>query len=88
MLQPVKILMKLHFLLYLHLHTDKEVNVELSFTAPEALTKWKLETLASTKDLSFGLYRKRGDDYVKRVDGATQICQRFSREDDALKIWC
>ncbi|WP_298422320.1 alpha-2-macroglobulin family protein [uncultured Kordia sp.] len=33
------------------LQTDTEGNVSFSFTTPEALTKWKLQLLAHTKDL-------------------------------------
>ncbi len=33
------------------LSTDAEGNVSFNFTAPEALTKWKLQLLAHTKDL-------------------------------------
>lgn len=36
------------------LTTDAEGNVSFSFTIPEALTKWKLMTLAHTKDLASG----------------------------------
>ncbi|HEY8661664.1 MAG TPA: MG2 domain-containing protein, partial [Hanamia sp.] len=36
------------------LRTDKDGNIEFSFTMPEALTQWKLMTLAHTKDLSSG----------------------------------
>ncbi|MBC7937199.1 MAG: alpha-2-macroglobulin, partial [Rhizobacter sp.] len=36
------------------LNTDAEGNVSFSFTMPEALTKWKLMTLAHTKDLASG----------------------------------
>ncbi|MDR0429837.1 MAG: alpha-2-macroglobulin [Tannerellaceae bacterium] len=35
--------------------TDKEGNVSISFTIPESNTTWKLQTLAHTKDLKFGL---------------------------------
>lgn len=35
------------------LRTDSEGNIEFSFTTPEALTTWKLQTLAHTKDLAF-----------------------------------
>jgi hypothetical protein len=38
-----------------NLYTDSTGGLELSFTAPEALTRWKLQTLAHTRDLSFGL---------------------------------
>ncbi len=36
------------------LKTDANGNVEFSFTMPEALTQWKLMTLAHTKDLASG----------------------------------
>jgi len=35
-----------------HLRTDKEGNVSFNFTAPESLTRWKLQLLAHTKDLA------------------------------------
>ncbi|AOW21768.1 alpha-2-macroglobulin family protein [Urechidicola croceus] len=34
-----------------HLRTDKDGNVSFDFTVPEALTRWKLQLLAHTKDL-------------------------------------
>ncbi len=37
------------------LRTDSSGNIEFSFTMPEALTKWKFQTLAHTKDVAFGL---------------------------------
>ncbi len=36
------------------LRTDSAGNISFSFTTPEALTTWKLQTLAHTKDLAFG----------------------------------
>ncbi|MFD2565013.1 alpha-2-macroglobulin family protein [Aquimarina rubra] len=36
------------------LTTDPEGNVSFNFTAPEALTKWKLQLLAHTKELNAG----------------------------------
>ncbi|WP_299246782.1 MG2 domain-containing protein [uncultured Aquimarina sp.] len=36
------------------LTTDAEGNVSFNFTAPEALTKWKLQLLAHTKELNAG----------------------------------
>lgn len=36
------------------LKTDKDGNIEFGFTIPEALTKWKFQSLAHTKDLAFG----------------------------------
>jgi len=34
--------------------TDKDGNVQLSFTSPEALSKWKLMVLATTKNMEIG----------------------------------
>ena len=39
---------------YPTLYTDKDGNVGFKFTAPESLTKWKLQILAHTKDLKHG----------------------------------
>ena len=36
------------------LKTDSAGNIEFGFTIPEALTKWKLQSLAHTKNLAFG----------------------------------
>ncbi|WP_322790494.1 alpha-2-macroglobulin family protein [Tenacibaculum tangerinum] len=36
---------------YPHLQTDENGNVTFSFTTPEALTRWKLQLLAHTKEL-------------------------------------
>ena len=40
------------------LKTDDEGNVSFNFTIPEALTQWKLMTLAHTKDLASGYSEK------------------------------
>ncbi|WP_411031110.1 alpha-2-macroglobulin family protein [Spongiimicrobium sp. 3-5] len=48
--QPRKNLQETAFF-FPKLQTDKEGNVSFSFTTPEALTKWKLQLLAHTKDL-------------------------------------
>ncbi len=40
------------------LKTDKEGNVILSFTMPEALTRWRFMGLAHTRDLRFGQFEK------------------------------
>jgi uncharacterized protein YfaS (alpha-2-macroglobulin family) len=43
---------------YPELRTDKDGNIEFSFIMPEALTQWKLMTLAHTKDLASGYAEK------------------------------
>ncbi len=40
------------------LKTDSSGTIEFSFTMPEALTKWKFQALAHTKDLAFGYSSK------------------------------
>ena len=66
------------------LHTDKEGNIQFSFTAPEALTKWKLQTFAHTKDLSFGLSEK---ELITQKELMVQPnLPRFLREGDRLEI--
>lgn len=40
---------------YPHLQTDEQGNVIISFTIPEALTKWKMLGFAHTKDLKYSV---------------------------------
>src|SRR5688572_7191393 len=40
------------------LRTNENGDIEFSFTMPEALTKWKFQALAHTKDLAFGYSSK------------------------------
>jgi len=40
------------------LRTNENGDIEFSFTIPEALTKWKFQALAHTKDLAFGYSSK------------------------------
>ncbi|REE08655.1 MG2 domain-containing protein [Winogradskyella pacifica] len=66
------------------LQTDKEGNVSFNFTAPEALTKWKLQLLAHTKTL---------ESAVTKLETVTQKelmvipnAPRFLREGDQITI--
>ena len=66
------------------LQTDKEGNVSFNFTAPEALTKWKLQLLAHTKTL---------ESAVTKLETVTQKelmvipnAPRFLREGDEITI--
>ncbi|HEY5369680.1 MAG TPA: alpha-2-macroglobulin family protein [Hanamia sp.] len=64
------------------LRTDKEGNIEFSFTMPEALTQWKLMTLAHTKDLASG-YAERT--VITQKDLMVQPnAPRFLREGDRI----
>ncbi len=66
------------------LKTDKDGNVSFSFTAPESLTKWKMQLLAHTKDLH---------STIKTLETVTQKelmvlpnPPRFLREGDEIVI--
>ncbi|MEM6720468.1 MAG: MG2 domain-containing protein [Bacteroidota bacterium] len=66
------------------LQTDSEGNVSFTFTAPEALTKWKLQLLAHTKELNTA---------VKELTTVTQKelmvlpnAPRFFREGDKVVV--
>ena len=66
------------------LRTDKDGNIEFSFTMPEALTKWKLMTLAHTKDLASGYAEKT---VVTQKDLMVQPnAPRFLREGDKMEF--
>ncbi|MFN2438027.1 MAG: alpha-2-macroglobulin family protein, partial [Chitinophagaceae bacterium] len=40
------------------LRTDKEGDIEFSFTLPEALTRWKFQAFSHTKELALGISQK------------------------------
>ena len=66
------------------LRTDKDGNIEFSFTMPEALTQWKLMTLAHTKDLASGYAEKT---VITQKDLMVQPnAPRFLREGDRMEF--
>jgi uncharacterized protein YfaS (alpha-2-macroglobulin family) len=66
------------------LKTDKDGNIEFSFTMPEALTQWKLMTLAHTKDLASGYAEKT---IITQKDLMVQPNPpRFLREGDSIQF--
>ncbi len=66
------------------LRTDKDGNIEFSFTMPEALTKWKLMTLAHTKDLASCYATKT---VITQKDLMVQPnAPRFLREGDQMEF--
>ncbi|HUS00851.1 MAG TPA: alpha-2-macroglobulin family protein [Chitinophagaceae bacterium] len=66
------------------LRTDKDGNIEFSFTMPEALTQWKLMTLAHTKDLASGVATKT---IITQKDLMVQPnAPRFVREGDKMEF--
>ncbi|MDR2121924.1 MAG: hypothetical protein LBP34_02250 [Flavobacteriaceae bacterium] len=69
---------------YPNLHTDENGNVKLTFTSPEALTKWKILLLAHTQDLYSGtaeLYAQTQKDLM-----VVPNVPRFLRENDEITI--
>ncbi|MGF2411994.1 MAG: alpha-2-macroglobulin family protein [Ferruginibacter sp.] len=66
------------------LKTDTEGNISFEFTIPEALTKWKLMTLAHTKDLASG-YSERTVVTQKPLM-VQPNAPRFLREGDAMEF--
>ncbi len=66
------------------LRTDSSGAIEFSFTIPEALTKWKLQTLLHTKDLAFGMSSK---EVITQKDLMVQPnAPRFLREGDKIEF--
>ena len=66
------------------LKTDPEGNIEFAFTMPEALTRWKFQALAHTKDAAFGYSTK---DVVTQKQLMVQPnAPRFLREGDHINL--
>lgn len=66
------------------LKTDSAGNISFEFTMPEALTQWKILTLAHTKDLSSGYLEKT---VVTQKDLMVQTnMPRFVREGDHMQL--
>ncbi|TDE12794.1 alpha-2-macroglobulin family protein [Dyadobacter psychrotolerans] len=66
------------------LQTNKKGEIEFSFTMPDALTRWKFQALAHTKDLAFG-YSSR--EIVTQKDLMVQPNPpRFLREGDKISF--
>jgi len=66
------------------LKTDKDGNISFSFTMPEALTKWKFQALAHSKDLAMA-YSSR--EIVTQKDLMVQPnTPRFLREGDQMEF--
>lgn len=66
------------------LRTDSEGTIEFSFTLPDALTRWKFQALAHTKDLAFGYSSK---EIVTQKQLMVQPnAPRFLREGDKMEF--
>jgi len=69
---------------YPQLETDKEGNVIVKFTIPEALTKWKMMGFAHTKDLKFGTIEK--ELVTQKELMVVPNAPRFFRENDKMEF--
>ncbi len=69
---------------YPNLKTDKNGNVTFSFTTPEALTKWKLQLLAYTKELQSAT--KTLTAVTQKELMVTPNAPRFLREGDKITL--
>ena len=66
------------------LKTNENGDIEFSFTIPEALTKWKFQALAHTKDLAFGYSSK---EIITQKELMVQPNPpRFLREGDKIEF--
>ncbi|MEP6750608.1 MAG: alpha-2-macroglobulin family protein, partial [Bacteroidota bacterium] len=66
------------------LKTDSAGNISFGFTIPEALTKWKFQSLAHTKDLAFGY---SSNSVVTQKPLMVQPnAPRFMREGDKMEL--
>ncbi len=69
---------------YPDLRTNENGDIEFSFTIPEALTKWKFQALAHTKDLAFGYSSK---EIITQKELMVQPNPpRFLREGDKMEF--
>jgi uncharacterized protein YfaS (alpha-2-macroglobulin family) len=69
---------------YPQLQTDKNGNVQFSFTVPESLTRWNIKMLAHTPDLYFGRAEAQ---VVTQKDVMVQLnMPRFVRRSDKLTL--
>ncbi|SHI88815.1 Uncharacterized conserved protein YfaS, alpha-2-macroglobulin family [Arenibacter nanhaiticus] len=66
------------------LRTDKDGNVSFSFTSPEALTTWKVQLLAHTKNLESKLISM--ETVTQKEIMVTPNAPRFLREGDKITI--
>ncbi len=67
---------------YPHLQTDKNGDVIIQFTIPEALTKWKMMGFAHTKDLKYGMIQN--ELVTQKELMVMPNTPRFLRESDTL----
>lgn len=69
---------------YPFLRTDENGDIEIKFTVPESLTRWKMMGLTHTKDLSIGIINKYLE--TKKDLMVNSNAPRFLREGDKIEF--
>jgi uncharacterized protein YfaS (alpha-2-macroglobulin family) len=69
---------------YPQLHTDKNGEINIDFTMPESLTKWRFKGFAHTKDLKTGYVEQ--EIVTQKQLSITANTPRFLREGDTITI--
>ncbi len=66
------------------LKTDDKGRISFSFTMPEALTEWKIQLLAHTRELAFGKWQ--GSVVTQKELMVQPFTPRFMRQGDAMEL--
>lgn len=69
---------------YPHLYTNKNGEIDLTFTVPESLTRWRFMSLAHTSDLKYGLFT--AECMTQKEVMITPNLPRFFREGDHTSV--
>jgi hypothetical protein len=67
-----------------HLRSDENGKIQVSFTVPESLTRWRIQGLAHTKDLKIGI--DEWSAITQKQLMITPNMPRFLREGDVIKL--
>ena len=83
-----KVLLRANFnetaFFYPHLYSDDNGKLELSFTIPEAITRWRMLGFAHTKDFKHGTIEN--ELVTRKLVSISAYAPRFLRESDTLEI--
>ncbi len=69
---------------YPHLYSDNEGKMEISFTMPEAITRWRMMGFAHTQDFKTGSIEK--ELVTRKLVSVSAYAPRFLRENDTLNL--
>lgn len=69
---------------YPHLYSNKDGNLDITFTIPEAITRWRMMGIANDKELRFGYIEN--ELVTRKLVSISAYAPRFLREGDTLEI--